>query len=206
MENPLAQTSGADSMQWIQELPAQDDIVKHQTVSITEWKRGTELKVFCVPDTSVALGQWPASLETTNNSGTTTSLLGHVVEGVKAGFIIRGAQATQRFKVKTRCVVAAFGTESYEANAQVQRRKPVSGEQMGDIMSRTLPLHAKPQVLPSAKGHNGGIAAFAQNKADTGTPLKAVGSVVKAAAEMAGGEGVGSIIGEVAGIVGALLL
>jgi len=209
--NPSSEASqGVDSYTWLSQIPKANNIVQTMQASVAEWKRGDELTTFCVPDTSTALGAWPPMILTTDNTGAPSAVLTRVISGVRAGFIVAGAQAGQKFKVQIHVAVAAFGTETFEPSRAAVHRKPVDSSHLDDVLSRTLSMHAKPVVKPEGSAINNGARAFAQHKSDTGTPKSQIASVVKATAQVAeaatGVDSVADILGEIGGIVGALFL
>jgi hypothetical protein len=200
----------SDSFEWMTSLPRENNIAKVQIVGVTEWKKDTEMCVFTVPNSSVALGAWPPVIQTVNDAGDVDAVLTSTLTGERAGFIVRGAQPFQKFRVRIKVCVAAYGIETYEAGAMQRHRKPVDGTQLSDTLARTLPLHAMPVVLRIGKSNPAGMAAFAQHKIDTGTPKSAIPGVVKAAAKVAEtvfeSSSVGDVLGDIGAVLGALLL
>lgn len=192
-------TVGTDASTWLNGLPL--GVVQTEEVSVDEWKKGDSLHVFAVPNTSTALGAWPACVVDPNASGGPAAILANTVESPQIGFIITGAQPGQRFTVHWKCHVTAYGVETFDESAEsVVKRKPVDSNMLGDTLMRTLPQQAKPVVLPDGKGNPAGVAAFAQHISDTTTSKSSVMPLVKTAAKVAEAAGSSGIVDVIADI------
>lgn len=207
----ISATAGTDSAAWTAELPPH--VLKWDELSVSEWKKGDSLHVFAVPNTSTALGAWPATLLAEDPvTGAITSSLTSTVTSPQIMFIITGAQPGQKFVVHWRVNVTASGVETYDESADsTQNRKPVDGGMLTDVLLRTLPKHAEPKLLGPDKSHPAGVMAFAQHLEDTeAVPTAAIPSFVKQAGRKAEdqghGIGIGEVIAEIGlGLLGALL-
>jgi hypothetical protein len=213
--NPSAPTQIAegDSFYALSAIPTDAGIVNLQVQSVDGWKKGEEMHIFCVPDTSICTMPWPAADLGLQDSGTIDEPPSDNVSThwnvSRMGFIIRGAQPNQTFNMRGKCVVAAFGTETYEVNAASKHRKPVDAGQLDDVLGRALPMHAVPLMRKIGAPNPAGVKAFAQHKADTGTPKSALPGVLKNAGNVATkvfeSDSFGSVLADIGEVLAAIL-
>jgi hypothetical protein len=209
-----AQQAVGDSFNAMVEIPKDAGLVNIQVQSIAEWVKGEEMHIFCVPDTSICTVPWPAAdlglgyadpVDPTPPRDSVSTFW----NVARMGFIIRGAQPYQSFNMRGKCVVAAFGTETYEVNAASKHRKPVDTAQLDDILGRAMPMHAQPYMRKIGAMNPAGAKAFAQHKADTGTSKSALPGVMKAAGKVAQtvfeADGIGEVLGDIGAVLAGIL-
>jgi hypothetical protein len=178
-----------------------------ETQSVDEWPKGKVMSAFALPNTSTALVPWLPAVPDPANLG--TNVVCNKVDSPQVTFIADGCQKGQQFRVTWRYVIAAFGVESYEANATTLRtRKPTDPQMLNDLMFRTLPLHAKPALVPTGKANPSALKAYGHSLKDMGYSKPEVMKQVPATAKTADssfGSNLGDILLDVGiGLLGAL--
>lgn len=206
--NPINIASGSTSFDWVADLPLSPPIIAKTIQSVVEWPKDHKMHVHAVPCTSTALGQWPASI-LSQPAGTLISTVTSETVAPFIGFIAQGCKPGQTFRVSYKYGVAGWGVNTYEDNRSVMNHHPVNSDQMADILGRTMPQQATPQLVKTGKSSTNGVRAFAQSARETGTSTSSIVPIVKAAAGVADsalGTSIGSVLEDIGMGLAAIFL
>jgi len=196
-----------DTAEWITNLPDQLQVMKWTKCACSEWKKGTELKAFAVPNTSTALAPWPPYTQDFAG-GAAQNVVSNTTHTPQIIVVMFGAQPDQVMTIEFNLRFKCFGIETYEmSSGQNSRRHPIDATAYVDLLQRTIPEHSAPALVKVGAPETAHVRAYMQHLQDTGVPkpLEAAKAVAKEADNNFGSSIAGVLMDVGVGLLGALL-